>query len=94
MNLAYVSREFGPVTGGGIGTYIANVCRAFAAAGHRVYLVTDCFARADRSLLPTGVTLVETLPSLAHQKGYFFNENQEYAYRVLHTLRQLANQQL
>lgn len=92
MNLAYVSREFGPVTGGGIGTYIANVCRAFTAAGHRVYLVTDCFARADRGLLPPGVTLVETLPSLDHQKGYFFNENQEYAYRVLHTLRQLASQ--
>ena len=65
MNIAYVSREFGPVTGGGIGTYIANACRAFAASGHRVFLVTECFADADRSLLPAGVTLVETLPALA-----------------------------
>jgi glycosyltransferase involved in cell wall biosynthesis len=93
MKIAYVSKEFGPVTGGGIGTYIANVCEAFATAGHQVFLVTDCMTEAGRSLLPNGVELVPTRVSPPHQKGQFFSEHQEYSHRVLDTLRGLAQTQ-
>ena len=89
MRIVYVSREFGPVTGGGIGTYIYNVCRAMVGRGHEVSLVTDCFDSTNQHFLPPGVELIETLPSLAlHQKS-FSNLHHEYSYRVLDTLRQL-----
>src|SRR4051812_14807181 len=90
MNIVYVSREYGPVTGGGIGTYIANVCRSFAADAHQVFLLTDCLTEAHRSLLPKGVQWVNTEGSQPQQHGQFFSDSQEYSYRVLNTLRNLA----
>ncbi|MDM8554101.1 glycosyltransferase [Desulfococcaceae bacterium HSG7] len=90
MRIVYVSREFGPVTGGGIGTYIYNVCRVMVKRGHQVCLVTDCFNDANRHLLPQDVKLAETLPSPKLRQGLFFNFHHEYSYRVLDTLRELS----
>src|SRR4051794_18280693 len=90
MNIVYVSREYGPVTGGGIGTYMANACRSFAADGHRVFLLTDCLNETNRRLLPQGVQWINTEGSQPQQNGQFFSESQEYSYRVLNTLRTLA----
>ncbi len=92
MRIVYVSREFGPVTGGGIGTYIYNVCRAMVKRGHQIYLVTDCFNDANLHLSPRNVNIVETLPSPKLRQGLFFNFHHEYSYRVLDTLRELDQQ--
>ena len=91
MNLVYVCREFGPVTGGGIGTYIYNVCMAMAGRGHGVYLVTDCFHEENMEQLPSGVHLVSTVATPAHRRDSFISVNHEYSYRVLDSLRELAS---
>ena len=92
MNIVYVSREFGPVTGGGIGTYIFNVCRAMSDCGHQVYLVTDCFNQENRHFLPEDITLIETYPTRKIRKNSFVSPNHEYSYRVLDTLRKLVDE--
>ena len=89
MNLVYVCREFGPVTGGGIGTYIYNVCMAMAGRGHNVYLVTDCFHEDNMGQLPSGVHLVPTISTPAHRRDNFISVHHEYSYRILDTLREL-----
>lgn len=91
MNIVYVSREFGPVTGGGIGTYIYNVSRAMVKRGHIVYLVTNCFNNANMHLLPQGVEVIVPLPSPELRRNFFFNSQHEYSYRVMDTLRKLSN---
>ena len=55
MNIVYVSREWGPATGGGIGTYIDNACKAMAVAGNRVFLLSDCLPDGRHEGLPQGV---------------------------------------
>ncbi len=90
MNIVYACREFGPVTGGGIGTYIYNVCRSMAHRGHGVFLLTDCFCEKNMDLLPEGVTLVPTLPTPGLRRNNFLSPHHEYSYRVLDTLRDLA----
>ena len=92
MNIAYVSREFGPITGGGIGTYIYNVCRAMSEFGHQVYLVTDCFNQENRHFLPENITLIETYPTRKIRQNSFVSPNHEYSYRVLDTLRKLIDE--
>lgn len=92
MNIVYVSREFGPVTGGGIGTYIFNVCRVMSGHGHQVYLVTDCFNKANMHFLPENITLVETYPTRKIRQNCFVSPNYEYSYRVLDTLRKLIDE--
>jgi len=92
MNIVYVSREFGPVTGGGIGTYIYNVVRAMADRGHNVYLVTDCFHQENRHFLPEKIKLIETLSTRELRKGCFVSYSHEYSYRVLDTLRKLVDE--
>jgi len=92
MNIVYVSREFGPVTGGGIGTYIYNVVRVMADRGHKVYLVTDCFNQENRHFLPEKIKLIETLPTRKLRQNCFFSQNHEYSYRVLDTLRKLVDE--
>lgn len=86
MKIAYVCREFGPVTGGGIGTYIYHVCVAMVNRGHQIYLVTDCFTDATISLLPAGVELVEPVATPAHRLGSFISHSHEYTYRIYDTL--------
>jgi glycosyltransferase involved in cell wall biosynthesis len=90
MRIVYVCREFGPVTGGGIGTYIYNVSQAMVNRGHDVYLVTDCFNDANRHYLPRGIELVETVSMPQSPKYVFSNSRHEYSYRILFTLRQLS----
>ncbi len=92
MNIVYVSREFGPITGGGIGTYIFNVCRAMSDCGHQVYLVTDCFNQENRHFLPGNITLIETYPTRKIRQNSFVSPNHEYSYRVLDTLRKLVGE--
>lgn len=46
MRIAFISHEFPPETGGGgIGTYLAQISRQLAAAGHEIFV----FAGGDRS---------------------------------------------
>ncbi|MEX2217211.1 MAG: glycosyltransferase, partial [Phycisphaerales bacterium] len=44
MRIALVSREFAPLFGAGIGTYAAQMARAWARAGHEVHVVTGAHA--------------------------------------------------
>jgi glycosyltransferase involved in cell wall biosynthesis len=91
LNIVYVNREFGPITGGGIGTYIFNISQAMAERGHNVYLMTDCFNKESLHLLPKRVELVETVPTRKLRQNCFFSVNHEYSYRVLDTLRKLTD---
>jgi glycosyltransferase involved in cell wall biosynthesis len=90
MKIAYVSREFGSITGGGIGTYIANVTQYMSSRGHEVYLVTDCFNKSNLHYLPSGVTLIPTEPALPDRQGCYFTWSQEYSDRVYQTLKNLS----
>ncbi|MDH3347368.1 MAG: glycosyltransferase [Desulfobulbaceae bacterium] len=90
LHIVYVCREFGPVTGGGIGTYIYNVCKSMVHRGHQVTLLTDCFNKDNMDALPQGVELFSTIESQAGRRGNFFSVNHEYSYRVLDTLSLLA----
>ena len=92
MKIVYVCREFGPVTGGGIGTYIFNVSKAMANRGHQVYLVTDCINNDFIHVLPKGIELIETLPTREFRKNSFISHNHEYSYRALDTLRRLSGE--
>lgn len=88
MKIAYVSREFGPITGGGIGTYIANITAYMSKRGHKVYLITDCFTESNIHYLPPNVTLIHPEPEPSD--CYFFTYNQNYAQRIYQTLKSLA----
>ncbi|WP_414528409.1 glycosyltransferase [Nodularia chucula] len=88
MKIAYISREFGPITGGGIGTYIANITKYMAKRGHNVYLITDCFSESNLHYLPPNVTLIRTEPEISDR--HFFTYNQNYSDRVYQTLRLLS----
>ncbi|MDB9320198.1 glycosyltransferase [Nodularia spumigena] len=88
MKIAYVSREFGPITGGGIGTYIANISKYMAKRGHDVYLITDCFSESNLHYLPPNVTLIRTEPVISDR--HFFTYNQNYSDRVYQTLKLLS----
>ena len=92
MNIAYICKEFGPVTGGGIGTYIYNACMAMVQQGHRVFLITDCFNSGNLHLLPGGIELVEVEPTRRNRLGSFISSNHEYSYRAYDTLRKLTSQ--
>lgn len=94
MKIAYVSREFGSITGGGIGTYIANVTRYMAQRGHEVYLVTDCFNNDNLHFLPAGVNLIHTKPVFPERQGCYFTWLHEYSDRVYQTLKDLSQQKL
>ena len=91
MNIAYICREFGPVTGGGIGTYIYNACMAMAGRGHHVFLLTDCFNDGNIHLLPKGVELIKAIETPPHRKGSFTSVSHEYSYRVYETLKSLVS---
>jgi len=90
LNIAYVCREFGPVTGGGIGTYIYNVCKAMVTRGHQVFLVTDCFNETNLHQLPPGITLVRVVDTPDFRKGSFVSVPHEYSYRIYDTLAELT----
>jgi glycosyltransferase involved in cell wall biosynthesis len=92
LKIVFVCREFGPVTGGGIGTYIYHACLAMRARGHHVYLVTDCFRGTNRALLPAGIELVCPVETKADRRGDFFSPRHEYSFQVYDTLQQLMNQ--
>lgn len=93
LNIVYVCREFGPVTGGGIGTYIYNACMAMAARGHGVFLLTDCFHEGNLELLPEGIQLVAPLATRNNRTGSFVSPHHEYSYRVYDTLKEFASKE-
>jgi glycosyltransferase involved in cell wall biosynthesis len=93
LNIAYVCREFGPVTGGGIGTYIYNVCMAMVGRGHRVFLVTDCFNETNAHQLPQGITLIPVIATPEHRKNSFVSISHEYSYRIYDTLSDLLHKE-
>jgi hypothetical protein len=88
MRIAYVSREFDPLTGSTIDTYISNVTRYMALRGHEVYLITDSFADAAMHCTPVGVTIVPTAPRYADRR--YISPAHEYSERVYHTLQILS----
>jgi glycosyltransferase involved in cell wall biosynthesis len=87
MKIAYVSREFGVITGGGIGTYIANVTQEMVKRGHDIYLITDCFTTDNVHYLPQGVKLI---PVQAIQPNIYHHSScLQYSDRVYNTLKLL-----
>jgi glycogen synthase len=55
VKIGLVSREYPPFFGGGVGTYVHQVSRALAAAGHEVHVFTVRTGPEDRSADPPGV---------------------------------------
>ena len=92
MKIAYVCREYGHITGGGIGTYIANVVQEMYQRGHEIFLVTDCVSEANSHLVPCGIHVVSVGPAMPPRIGNFFTWNHEYSYRVLDTLSELSRE--
>lgn len=90
LKIAYVCREFGPVTGGGIGTYIYHACMAMSTRGHQVFLVTDCFSNKNIDLLPDGIELIYPVETKGNRRGDFVSPRHEYSFRIFDTLRELA----
>jgi hypothetical protein len=90
MRIAYVSREFGPITGGNIGTYIYNVTRSMAHYGYEVYLITDCFSNSTIHHLPANVILVPT--KLKYPDRSYISSLHEYSERVYSTLKLLCQE--
>jgi glycosyltransferase involved in cell wall biosynthesis/predicted O-methyltransferase YrrM len=90
MNIVYVCREYGPVTGGGIGTYVYNAIKAMQERGHRITLVTDCFDDQPEDTRPPSLRIVSPLPTRPLRQGCFVSGNHEYTYRILDTLESLA----
>jgi glycosyltransferase involved in cell wall biosynthesis len=86
MKIAYVCREYGHITGGGIGTYIVNVVQEMSQRGHEIFLVTDCVSETNRHLVPPGVRVISVAPAAPPRIGNFFTGNHEYSYRVLDAL--------
>lgn len=93
MNIVYVSREYGLITGGGIGTYITNVCKAMLKRGHRVFLLTDCVNDQKRHKLPEGLEVVPTEEMPLPERGGCFSYNHEYSHRVYNTLCKLCERE-
>lgn len=93
LNIVYVCREFGPVTGGGIGTYIYNACMAMVDRGHGVFLLTDCFHDGNMELLPEGIQLIAPLATRTNRVGSFVSPHHEYSYRVYDTLKELGGKE-
>ena len=93
MNIVYVSREYGLITGGGIGTYITNVCRAMLERGHNVFLLTDCVNEQNCHKLPEGLVVVPTLQMPEKERGGCFSFNHEYSHRVYKTLLDLCERE-
>ncbi len=92
MNIVYVSREYGPITGGGIGTYVYHVCKTMAQQGHRVILVSDCVNAENADQLDADIEWRTTVPTPEELVGGFFSANHEYAERVYYTLLQLTEE--
>ncbi len=90
MKIAYVSRQFEPITDGDIGTYVANVTQYMLQRGHEVYLITDCFNDSNLHYLPAGIKLIHTEPTLPERQGRYFAPFQEYSDRVYQTLTKLC----
>ena len=92
LKIVYVCREFGPVTGGGIGTYVYNVSMAMVNRGHQIYLVTDCFSDTNLDLLPDGIELIPTQHTRHNRVGSFVSPHHEYSYQVYDTLQSLVTE--
>lgn len=93
LNLVFVCREYGPVTGGGIGTYIYNVCQTMTDKGHRVTLITDCFENLDDALKPARIRIIAPHQTRPLRSGRFVSANHEYTYRILDTLSSLCQKE-
>jgi len=62
MKIWYLSSEY-PPQGGGIATYIQNMGRLMAQAGHRVTIFTIDQKSAGEAYLPEGVRIIRFVPS-------------------------------
>lgn len=91
MRICLVSRELAPFHGGGIGTYVAQACRAFVAAGHEVHVITaehPGLERADTAL--PGVRVhVAACNEGPGRMGAARSEPMRHALAVHHTLERL-----
>src|SRR5690606_13144950 len=95
MKLVYVCREVAPLTGGGIGTYIANVLRVMHSAGHEVTLVSDLMGAEPESFADAfpGIKWMCPVTFPPERFSDFMCEHQAYAARVYETLLSMENEQ-
>lgn len=91
MRICFVSRELAPFHGGGIGTYVAQACRAFAAAGHEVHVITAAHPGLERAkeLFPGVRVHVAECSEGPGRMGACRNESMRHALAVHHTLEVL-----
>jgi glycosyltransferase involved in cell wall biosynthesis len=91
MRICFVSRELASLHGGGIGTYVAQACRAFAAAGHEVHVITAAHPDLERAKAVTpGVRVhVAECNEGPGRLGACRNEPMRHALAVYHTLERL-----
>jgi glycosyltransferase involved in cell wall biosynthesis len=93
LHVVYVCREFAPYTGGGIGTYISQVAKAMANAGHKVTVLTDLLDRKPVSELDIGqIEFMEPVRFDSSRLQDFMSAHQAYSYRVYETLQKLSAQ--
>ncbi|MBJ6764555.1 glycosyltransferase [Myxococcaceae bacterium JPH2] len=90
MRICLVSKELSPFFGGGIGTYVTLMSRAFADAGHEVHVLTAALPGLERApeLLP-GVhvhTVAELEPGYAGAFPFPPLRHAMAAYTLLQTL--------
>jgi glycosyltransferase involved in cell wall biosynthesis len=68
LRVLLVSRELSPFHGGGIGTYVAEMARTLAAAGHEAHILTmphDGLAGARGPIRPGDSCQTDSLPGIA-----------------------------
>lgn len=72
MRILYLTFEFPPGFGGGLSTYLAQVCRAHAGKGHDVWvLVLDGAQPAGQTEWADGVHVVRFAPGTRDEYGWF-----------------------
>ena len=91
MRICFVSRQVLPTAGGGLATPVSRACRAFAAAGHEVHLLTGSHSGLLRlsQELPGVRVHVATCDEGPGRRGACRTEAMHHALAVHHTLRAL-----
>jgi glycosyltransferase involved in cell wall biosynthesis/GT2 family glycosyltransferase len=90
LRICFVSKQFAPFYRGGIGTYVSQACRAFAAAGHEVHVLTERHPGIERAgqLFPSVRVHLVTYDGSA-PPGACRNASMQYALGVHQTLQSL-----
>ncbi|MFL5357140.1 glycosyltransferase [Archangium sp.] len=91
VRLCLVSKELAPFSEGGVGTYVAQACRAFATAGHEVHVLTLPHPGLERAreLFPGVRVHVAECDEGPGRMGACRNEPMRHALAVYHSLQAL-----